>query len=241
MYKQSIAVIAPDGAHTNFVSNNPQPIALNPTQYNTAGNIALNDFGVIKVGTAANTQGSSFICSVVQEVTSNFHSFDDTSTWAPTTAGLGAASFNAGITTTGATNINHVNGFQTTFNINSSGTTSAIRGINPVLNVANGTVTAFNGIEVTDPIITSGGVVTGTYAFAYNGSGTAGFNWGVYQSLRRRFYCARTLELYERPSRAWCASSKRTNCNLRTYDSAGQNYWLGNGQWVGAGTHHKPS
>ena len=164
-------------------SSAAQPISLTPSQYNVNGNIALNDLGVIKVGTAANTSGASFICSVVQEVSANFHSFEDTSTWAPTTTGLGAASFNAGILSDStAQPINHINGFQYTGKASGTNIVSVIRGFNSTPNVDTCTVSALNGIEIGDPQITNGGVVTGMYAFVYNGTGAASFNWGMYQS-----------------------------------------------------------
>ena len=166
-----------------FAAGTSPAISIKPSSYHLGGDIQLNDFGVIKIGTAANTSGASFICSVVQEVTSNFHSFEDTSTWAPTTAGLGAASYNAGILANStAQPINHINGFQYTGQVSGTNTVSIVRGFNSTPNVDTCTVTSVNGCEIADPAITNGGVVTGMYAFVYNGTGTASFNWGMYQS-----------------------------------------------------------
>ena len=168
---------------TSLASSAAQPIALTPASYNMNGNIALNDVGVIKIGTAPNTSGAGFIQSTIAIATSNFHSFEDTSQWTPSTGGLGAASFNAGIIVEPTANaVNHVNGFQYTGQVNATGTTAIVRGFNSTPNVDTGTVTSISGLEVADPVITNGGVVTGMYAFNYGGTGTAGFNWGVYQS-----------------------------------------------------------
>lgn len=192
---QDIANIAPSnalpltgGTMTGTIHSNVDP-ALSLTNtggYDAAGQIRLDDLGSIKIGTAPNTSGAPMIVSVVQEVTSNFHSYDDTSTWTPTTAGRGAASFNAQITVnaSGAA-VDHANAFQDNmlFNLDSGNLINSHTSYNTGFTLNGpGTLTNFIVYNAADPTETNTPTLTNFYALSYTGTGKATYNFFLWQS-----------------------------------------------------------
>ena len=168
---------------TGWSSAATPAISLTAANYNSNGQINLDDNGSIKIGTVPDTNLAPFAVAANRTATQNLHCIEDFSVITETAPTLGYAGFNSQATITGSVAADHANGFQSTLSVKNLTSITNLNGFVSQNNVNNSAVTYYAGFNVYDVTVQNGGTIQYTQGLVISplSSGSV-HNWAVYQS-----------------------------------------------------------